>query len=46
MEIQGYLDHGFRMLSHPDNPISFEVLDHVPEVAEVLLRRKRRSWSR
>lgn len=41
MEIQGYLDHGFRMLSHPDNPISFEVLDHVPEVAEVLLPEKK-----
>ncbi|MBZ6699614.1 BREX-1 system adenine-specific DNA-methyltransferase PglX, partial [Klebsiella pneumoniae] len=41
MEIQGYLDHGFRMLSHPDNPIGFEVLDHVPEVAEALLPEKK-----
>ncbi|WP_261666953.1 BREX-1 system adenine-specific DNA-methyltransferase PglX [Erwinia mallotivora] len=41
MEIQGYLDHGFRMLSHPDNPTGFEVLDHVPEVAEVLLPEKK-----
>lgn len=41
MEIQGYLDHGFRMLSHPDNPNSFEVLDHVPEVAEALLPEKK-----
>ena len=41
MEIQGYLDHGFRMLSHPDNPTGFEVLDHVPEVAEELLPEKK-----
>lgn len=41
MEIHGYLDHGFRMLSHPDNPTGFEVLDHVPEVAEVLLPEKK-----
>ncbi|HAE2204357.1 TPA_asm: BREX-1 system adenine-specific DNA-methyltransferase PglX, partial [Salmonella enterica subsp. enterica serovar Java] len=41
MEIHGYLDHGFRMLSHPDNPNSFEVLDHVPEVAEALLPEKK-----
>ncbi|PQV77361.1 MULTISPECIES: BREX-1 system adenine-specific DNA-methyltransferase PglX [Enterobacteriaceae] len=37
MELHGYLDHGFRMLSHPENPAAFEVLDHVPEVAEALL---------
>ncbi|HBR4416045.1 TPA: BREX-1 system adenine-specific DNA-methyltransferase PglX [Klebsiella pneumoniae] len=41
MEIQGYLDHGFRMLSHPDNPTGFEVLDHVSEVAEALLPEKK-----
>ncbi|EBU8677659.1 BREX-1 system adenine-specific DNA-methyltransferase PglX [Salmonella enterica subsp. enterica serovar Parkroyal] len=41
MEIHGYLDHGFRMLSHPDNPNSFEVLDHVPEAAEALLPEKK-----
>ncbi|BBG30964.1 BREX-1 system adenine-specific DNA-methyltransferase PglX [Zymobacter palmae] len=41
MEIHGYLDHGFHMLSHPDNPTGFEVLDHVPEVAEVLLPEKK-----
>ncbi|EOW6735127.1 BREX-1 system adenine-specific DNA-methyltransferase PglX [Cronobacter dublinensis] len=41
MEIHGYLDHGFRMLSHPDNPTDFEVLDHVPEVAEALLPEKK-----
>ncbi|EFG8740351.1 TPA: BREX-1 system adenine-specific DNA-methyltransferase PglX [Escherichia coli] len=37
MELHGYLDHGFRMLSHPETPTAFEVLDHVPEVAEALL---------
>ncbi|MEL8540882.1 BREX-1 system adenine-specific DNA-methyltransferase PglX [Escherichia coli] len=37
MELHGYLDHGFRMLSHPETPAAFEVLDHVPEVAEALL---------
>lgn len=36
MERHGYLDHGFHILSHPDNPTGFEVLDHVPEVAESL----------
>ncbi|EBQ6595416.1 BREX-1 system adenine-specific DNA-methyltransferase PglX [Salmonella enterica] len=36
MERHGYLDHGFHVLSHPDNPTGFEVLDHVPEVAESL----------
>ena len=36
MERHGYLDHGFQVLSHPDNPTGFEVLDHVPEVAESL----------
>ncbi|UWS30092.1 BREX-1 system adenine-specific DNA-methyltransferase PglX [Erwinia pyrifoliae] len=41
MEIQGYLDHGFRVLSHPENPSGFEVLDHVPEVAETLLPEKK-----
>lgn len=37
MELHGYLDHGFRMLSHPETPAAFELLDHVPEVAEALL---------
>ncbi|MFJ2602097.1 BREX-1 system adenine-specific DNA-methyltransferase PglX [Pantoea agglomerans] len=41
MEIHGYLDHGFRMLSHPDNPTGFEVLDHVLEVAEALVPEKK-----
>ncbi|WGL29517.1 BREX-1 system adenine-specific DNA-methyltransferase PglX [Pectobacterium brasiliense] len=36
MELHGYLDHGFRMLSHPTLEGGFEVLDHVPEVADVL----------
>ncbi|EOD8954077.1 BREX-1 system adenine-specific DNA-methyltransferase PglX [Klebsiella aerogenes] len=36
MELHGYLDHGFRMLSHPTLAGGFEVLDHVQEVADVL----------
>lgn len=36
MELHGYLEHGFRILSHPTQEGSFEVLDHVPEVAEAL----------
>jgi len=36
MELHGYLDHGFRMLSHLTLEGGFEVLDHVPEVAEAL----------
>ncbi|WP_455648626.1 BREX-1 system adenine-specific DNA-methyltransferase PglX [Kluyvera sp.] len=36
MELHGYLDHGFRMLSHPTLAGGFEVLDHVPEVADAL----------
>lgn len=36
MELHGYLDHGFRMLSHPTLAGGFEVLDHVPEVADTL----------
>lgn len=36
MELHGYLDHGFRMLSHPTLEDGFEVLDHVPEVADSL----------
>ncbi|MGZ0723463.1 BREX-1 system adenine-specific DNA-methyltransferase PglX [Kluyvera cryocrescens] len=36
MELHGYLEHGFRMLSHPTLEGGFEVLDHVPEVAGAL----------
>lgn len=38
MELHGYLDHGFRMLSHPNPTLEggFEVLDHVPEAADAL----------
>ncbi|WP_112197428.1 BREX-1 system adenine-specific DNA-methyltransferase PglX [Rahnella sp. NRRL B-41462] len=38
MELHGYLDHGFRMLSHTNPTLEggFEVLDHVPEVADAL----------
>lgn len=38
MELHGYLDHGFRMLSHANPTLEggFEVLDHVPEAADAL----------
>ncbi|EIJ36727.1 BREX-1 system adenine-specific DNA-methyltransferase PglX [Thiothrix nivea] len=36
MELQGYLEHGFRVLSHPEQAKGFQVLDHVPEVAAAL----------
>lgn len=38
MELHGYLDHGFRILSHTNPTLEggFEVLDHVPEVAGAL----------
>lgn len=36
MEVKGYLDHGFRMLSQPDGGKGFEVLDHVSEVVASL----------
>ena len=29
MELHGYIDHGFRMLSHPTQEGSFEVLEHM-----------------
>jgi type II restriction/modification system DNA methylase subunit YeeA len=31
-----YLEHGFRVLSHPDKTNSFEILDHAQDVAEAL----------
>lgn len=42
MELHGYLDHGFRMLSHPTLEGGFEVLDHVQEVADALVLDKSR----
>lgn len=36
MELHGYLDHGFCMMSHPTLEGGFEVLDHVLEVADAL----------
>ena len=36
MELHDYLDHGFRVLSHPNSPTSFEILDHAQDVAEAL----------
>ena len=32
MELHGYLDHGYRVLSHPDGQEQPEILDHVAEV--------------
>ncbi len=31
-----YLEHGFRVLSHPEKTNSFEILDHAQDVAEAL----------
>ena len=38
MELQdgNYLEHGFRVLSHPEQAKGFQVLDHAPEVAAAL----------
>ncbi len=32
MELHGYLDHGYRVLSHPEDPEQPEILDHAAEV--------------
>ncbi|MER1763467.1 BREX-1 system adenine-specific DNA-methyltransferase PglX [Proteus mirabilis] len=36
MEIHAYLGHGFRVLSHPDNPKGFEIIDHAQDAADEL----------
>ena len=36
MEIHDYLGHGFRILSHPDNPKGFEIIDHAQDAADEL----------
>lgn len=36
MEIHDYLGHGFRVLSHPDNPKGFEIIDHAQNAADEL----------
>ena len=36
MELHDYLDHGLRVLSHPENNSGFEILDHAQDVAEGL----------
>jgi len=42
MELQDYLDHGLRVLSHPTNPNTFEILEHAQDIAEDLgLNRER-----
>jgi hypothetical protein len=32
MELHGYLDHGYRVLSHPEAPGRPEILDHAADV--------------
>jgi hypothetical protein len=32
MELHGYLDHGFRVLSHPEGHVRPEILEHAAEV--------------
>lgn len=34
---EGYLEHGVRLLSHPSQPLGFEVLDRAPEVIDSLI---------
>ena len=41
MELHGYLDHGFRVLSHPDGHEEPEILRHITEVHLPELDRKR-----
>jgi len=36
MELHDYLDHGLRVLSHPDNDNGFEILEHAQDVADDL----------
>ncbi|ELR5204381.1 BREX-1 system adenine-specific DNA-methyltransferase PglX [Providencia rettgeri] len=36
MEIHDYLGHGFCVLSHPDNPKGFEIIDHAQDAADEL----------
>lgn len=36
MEIHDYLGHGFRVLSHPDKPTGFEIIDHAVDAADEL----------
>lgn len=36
MEIHDYLGHGFRVLSHPDTPKGFEIIDHAQDAADEL----------
>ena len=36
MELHAYFEHGFRLLSHPENSNCFEILEHAQDVAEEL----------
>ena len=33
---EGYLEHGYRVLSHPKNPQGYEILDHAQDAAQDL----------
>ena len=35
MELQDYLEHGFRVLSHPEHATGFEILGHAAEVCDL-----------
>lgn len=39
MELHGFLDHGFRVLSHPEGKLTPEILEHAAEVDLVGLNR-------
>ena len=41
MELHGYLNHGYRVLSHPDGQEQPEILDHVAEVGLPSLDREK-----
>jgi type II restriction/modification system DNA methylase subunit YeeA len=41
MELQGYLEHGYRVLSHPEGKVTPEILEHATEVALPGLDRNR-----
>ena len=40
MELHGYLDHGYRVLSHPEGKLYPEILDHAATVDLAVLDRK------
>lgn len=40
MELHDYLEHGFRVLSHPNSSDSFEIMDHAADVCDLLALNK------